>query len=271
MRILTRGPLALVLISTLYGTSVPVARAQPGEAGTTDARAAELYESGKRHFDLAEYAAAIANWKESYLLSSEPLLLFNIGQAARLAGDCAQANRFYLNYQRVEPNPPNRTELALAMQKCVGVEPSTGDSATPPTPTGDPTTDSPRPPPPPRPEPIETPPSRDLGKRLRLIGIVVAGTGGVAGVITLMSAITARDRARTVENQLDGTTWSKGLGDTQRSGQEAETRAQVFGVIGIAAVATGGLLWWFGHQRSRARVDVAITPTDAKVGLSCAF
>jgi hypothetical protein len=98
--------------------------AQPA---TDTARAAELYERGKRHFDLGEYGAAITHWKEAYLLSSAPLLLFNIGQAHRLSGDCAQANRFYENYQRVQPKPPNKSELEAAKAKCAGTPAATGE------------------------------------------------------------------------------------------------------------------------------------------------
>lgn len=109
------------------------AAAHAGPTGGSDAdRAAALYDQGKRHFDIGEYTAAIASWKQSYLLSSEPLLLFNIGQAYRLAGNCAQANRFYFTYKRAVPRPTNRTELEHAMAKCAGVAPAVGeDDASP--------------------------------------------------------------------------------------------------------------------------------------------
>jgi len=49
------------------------------------AKAKQLYDEGLRHYNLAEYPDAIASWKESYRLSKAPLLLFNLGQAYRLA------------------------------------------------------------------------------------------------------------------------------------------------------------------------------------------
>ena len=112
---------------------------------TSPAEAARLYEEGKRHFDIGEYALAIVSWKQSYLRSSAPLLLFNIAQAYRLSNNCAQANRFYLNYRRSEKHPKNQAELDKAMARCAGVEPATGDAATsePPTSAGAPTTDTP--------------------------------------------------------------------------------------------------------------------------------
>lgn len=108
-----------------------LAAAQPSPAPDDRANAAEaaaLYGEGKRHFDIGEYAQAIASWKQSYLRSSAPLLLFNIAQAYRLSGNCAQANRFYLNYRRVEKHPKNQAELDKAMARCAGVEPATGDA-----------------------------------------------------------------------------------------------------------------------------------------------
>src|SRR4051812_26854195 len=72
--------------------------AQPAQPAADDranaSEAVRLYDEGKRHFDIGEYAQAIASWKLSYLRSSAPLLLFNIAQAYRLSNNCGQANRF---------------------------------------------------------------------------------------------------------------------------------------------------------------------------------
>lgn len=82
------------------------------------AKAKALYEEGLKHYNLAEWQDAIKSWKESYLLSKKPLLLFNIGQAYRLSGDCKQAGVFYDSYQREEPNPKNAAELEEALALC---------------------------------------------------------------------------------------------------------------------------------------------------------
>src|SRR5262245_20667264 len=82
------------------------------------AKAKQLYEEGLRHYNVAEYTEAIAAWKQAYLLSKRPLLLFNLGQAYRLSGDCGQAMRFYENYQTEEPSPKNADELEQAIALC---------------------------------------------------------------------------------------------------------------------------------------------------------
>jgi hypothetical protein len=262
-------------------------------------KAAALYDAGKRHFDIGEYAAAIASWKQSYLLSSEPLLLFNIGQAYRLAGNCAQANRFYLNYKRVVSKPENRAELEQAMAVCAGVEPATGDAAPP---TADrraeasQLTRSPEEAKPPAILPTETtaapprPPSTarpaagaatstlehapgpsDDGRNLRITGLVLGGAGVAAGVVAIVFGIQAADNASTVESQPHGTAWTGSLPENQSSGQAAETRARVFAAIGGVAILGGGVVWWLGHHAGTSRVDVAIAPSHAEVSWSCAF
>lgn len=282
-----RSVIAVLSLSLL----VPeVAFAQPADVASSD-KASVLFAQGKRHYDIAEYPAAIASWKESYLLSNEPLLLFNIAQAYRLGGDCAQANRFYLNYKRAVPRPANQLELDRAMEKCAGVVPATGDAPTPPAdanvrgttdpiapgasgnestnPTFASTTTSVA--------PLDTPvtraddTSRDRGRTFRIAGIAVAGAGGVSGVVGLLFAVSARREADVVEGQRAGTTWDDNLSGHQRDGRDAQTRARIFTIVGAAALVTGGALWWYGRGRSRVNLDVAIGGHASEVSVSCAF
>jgi tetratricopeptide (TPR) repeat protein len=247
-----------------------VAAAQPAPEETQ--KAAALYDRGKRHFDIAEYAAAIAAWKEAYLLSSEPLLLFNIAQAHRLAGDCAQANRFYLNYKRVAPRPANQAELDSAMAKCAGIAPATGDTTpanalppiavepAPPTPTPAPAT--------PPPDTVEV----DQGRTLRYSGLAIGGAGAVAGIIAIVYAVRASEKADEIADRPIGTAWSKELDQVQADGQSAQTRARIFGVIGAVGLLGGAAVWYYGRTKSNIKVDVAVAPRgDAHVSLSCAF
>lgn len=228
---------------------------------------AELFAIGKRHYDLAEYRPAIAAWKRAYLLSNEPLLLFNIAQAYRLSGDCAQANRFYFNYQRLVPKPANRLELEEAMAKCQGVEPATADTAEPgtePGPTGP--VEPPRPPE----KPPEVP-TVDRGGNLRLAGISTAAAGGAIGIVSLVFGLSARSKAGEIEGKPRNTTWSPDLAELERDGEAAQGRARVFGVISVAAIATGATLWWIGRSRSKMRIDVAAGAGQGEVSLSCVF
>ena len=250
-------------IAVVLGVGVAAAQPKPEELQ----RAAALYDKGKRHFDIAEYTAAIAAWKEAYLLSSEPLLLFNIAQAHRLAGDCGQANRFYLNYKRVQPRPANQAELDSAMAKCAGIAPATGDTT--------PTTGTPpvRVEPPPTTTSPGTPETVDVdqGRTLRLSGLAVAGAGGIAGIIAIVYAVRASEKADDVAGRPAGSMWSKELDQIQADGQSAQTRARIFGVISAIGIAGGAAVWWYGRTKSSVKVDVALAPHETHVSLTCAF
>ncbi|HEY1811477.1 MAG TPA: hypothetical protein VGG74_03920 [Kofleriaceae bacterium] len=275
---MTTRLLSCVLLCAL-GASVG---AQPAH---DDARAAALYDEGKRHFDLGEYRAAIAAWRQSYLLSNEPLLLFNIAQAYRLAGDCAQANRFYANYKRTVPAPSNRVELEQAMAVCANVEPATGDTDLPVEPsapkTNPPAVVAPTAPPTPTspsgsrmpslPTPAASASDVSRGGALRITGLALAGAGVIAGVVAIVSAVHASNEASTISNEPAGTTWTGALSSDYSSGESAQTRARVLGAIGGAALVGGGLVWWLGHRMGNARVDVAIAPGHSQVSFSCAF
>ena len=91
-----------------------------------DERARVLYDKGNTHFDLAEYDAAIAAFKEAYSISRRPGLLYNIAQAYRKQGNCVQALEFYRNYLRLEPDAKNRGAVdkrIAEMQACAKSSP----------------------------------------------------------------------------------------------------------------------------------------------------
>src|SRR5262245_22657922 len=83
--------------------------AQPSASTAEQAR--EHYERGLAKYNLADFDAAIAEFKQSYELSKAPRLLFNIGQAYRLKKDYETALHFYNSYLRADPNPPNLTDV----------------------------------------------------------------------------------------------------------------------------------------------------------------
>jgi hypothetical protein len=299
--------LAVVLI---LGRSASAQPAQPApDDRSKDAEAAALYDDGKRHFDIGEYVQAIASWKQSYLRSSAPLLLFNIAQAYRLSGNCAQANRFYLNYRRIEKRPKNQAELDKAMARCAGVEPATGDPAAEPsaastspagatgtagTPASAPglaTESRPAPPPAgaagaasggaanpsaaPSPAAIDRPADRpaddpSTSRRWRIAGIVTGAVGVAALAAGGIYAIGAKQDSNTVSGARVGTPYSGDLVSTDNHGRTSASRARVLIGAGAALAVAGGAMWYIGHRQG-AQLDVAIAPGHAEVALSCAF
>lgn len=109
-----RFAIALGLVVALSGT----ARAQEQPSAADRENAARLYDEGQRHYNLGEYDQAIEKFRQSYYLSNEPLLLFNIGQALRLKGDCGQALHSYRAYLRERSAPENKKQVDEAIAIC---------------------------------------------------------------------------------------------------------------------------------------------------------
>lgn len=280
--------LVLVLVLGRLASAQPASPAPDDRAKATEAAA--LYDEGKRHFDIGEYAQAIASWKQSYLRSSAPLLLFNIAQAYRLSGNCAQANRFYLNYRRAEKHPKNQAELDKAMARCAGVQPATGDAASEPPASSTAGTASEPLPAPSQPgatsassssasasQPVAAPPASpgrtvaqtSSGRGWRVTGIVTGAVGVAVLAAGGLYALSAKQDSDTVSGSRTGTPYTDVV-STDSNGRTAASRARVLAGVGAALAVAGGAMWYIGHRQG-AQLDVAIAPGHAEVALSCAF
>ena len=94
---------------------VPVARAQEvprsqlSEAQKQKTK--EHYEKATRLYNVGKYQEAIAEYEAAYLVSADPVMLFNIAQCHRLNNQPDEAVRFYKNYLRNAPGAPNRDDV----------------------------------------------------------------------------------------------------------------------------------------------------------------
>jgi tetratricopeptide (TPR) repeat protein len=66
-------------------------------------RAEELYRNGERLYTEGSYESAILAFQESYELSKEPQLLYNIGNAYERLGDFANSRRYLDQYRAFAP------------------------------------------------------------------------------------------------------------------------------------------------------------------------
>ncbi len=66
-------------------------------------RAKELYRNGERLYTEGSYESAILAFQESYELSKEPQLLYNIGNAYERLGDFGNARRYLDQYRAFAP------------------------------------------------------------------------------------------------------------------------------------------------------------------------
>jgi len=269
------------------------AAAQPAAPTAADRAAAkEAFARGTRHFNVAEYDEAIAEFKASYKLVPAPLLLYNIAQAYRQHGDCAEAARFYRSYLREAPAAKDRARVeqrVVEMDACVAAKPPT-DGATPtrppptdPTPPGGGTTPTdPTPPgggatptdptpgggtsatpstPPALTSPPRPPPPIDRGRSLRLSGLVTAGVG-VGG---LAAGVLWSLRARSLGDDIEATCatgcTAAAVLAADRDGAAAERNATIAYAAGAVAVAVGVGLYVVGRQRAHERPAIALVPT----------
>ena len=99
------------------------------------AEARRLFASATKHFDLAEYEAALSDFKEGYRHKDDPVFLYNIGQCYRfMKGHEDDAIKFYKSYLRRLPEASNRASVehrieelqaAIAMQEKARTTPPT--------------------------------------------------------------------------------------------------------------------------------------------------
>jgi hypothetical protein len=147
-RSVARGVALGLLIAQPYAAAAqdeppPSAPASDGKAKPNrpeaDRKARELFERGRAAFSEGQYRDAWENFREAYLLSKRPELLYNVGQSAdrmRMDRDALSAFKLYLEKL---PNAPNRREVEsriayledrLAREGNSEVNPTTLDDST---------------------------------------------------------------------------------------------------------------------------------------------
>jgi tetratricopeptide (TPR) repeat protein len=123
-------------------------------AGADDrAVAREHYNKGTKLFELGRYDDAIAEYDLAYQAKNDPVLLYNIAQAHRLAGHAQEAVDYYQSFLEKSPNSPRAAEVQLKIDELKrqlsakqGNKPLFENGEEIPPPTGAPPTETPPPP-----------------------------------------------------------------------------------------------------------------------------
>jgi len=216
------------------------------------AQARRHYDKAREHYNLGEYDQAIAEFKEAYRLWKQPLFLFDIGQAYRLSGDCAQAITFYKSYLREAPNPDNRAEVDKGMAVCA--------SATKPAPRDEPSKQLEAPPPaPPLPTPAPAPESTSRSFVALHRGSVVAGgaavvLGGVGMALSVSSWLDYKDLA----DRCVGVPCPED--DIDALDRKVLYTNIAWGAAGAAAITSAILYVWF-EKDTESLPRAAVVPT----------
>ncbi len=229
-------------------------------------KARELADKGRAYHQAGDYAAAVAAFKEAYVLAPSPGLLFNIAQSYRLAGNCDEAAWMYRRFLDTNPIGAQRrlAEGHLAtVEKC-----GTGGLRV--------TTPSPKRDAAPVPEPrVELAALNGPDPRARAYkraGVATAIGGGALLAGAAIFAIDAHDAAEMVGDAYKrGGTWAE-IEEIDARGRRSSTLATALGIGGGVAVATGAVLFAVGRHYEHAP-QVMVTPAarGAQVNLSWGF
>jgi tetratricopeptide (TPR) repeat protein len=285
-----KGPLALlrvmpVTVALLLSQLplVPVARAQEvPRSQLTEAqkqKTKEHYEKATRLYNVGKYQEAIAEYEAAYLVSADPVMLFNIAQCHRLNNQPDEAVRFYKNYLRNAPGAPNRDDVERKIvemerlseeRRRANVPTTQPPTPTPVTPAPGPTvppdgqpplaTGSPPPGSPPG-EPVsgvsQTMPqrhSRVLPYTMLISGGVLVAASMLFGAVAASKANQLEDRAKMVNPM---PTFDASAKKIQDDGKAANGVAVVTGLAGLAA---GGVGLYFLLRSPRSSETAAASP-----------
>lgn len=194
--------------------------------------AEDLYNEGQRAYDGADYTTAIAKWKQSYELSGEPELLFNLAQALRLNGNCVDALTTYKRFVTIVPKSEQR---ALADDIVRELEPKCGV----PSMTHPPTLDR---------------RSTSAGRRLKIAGLATGGGGAVLVVAGLLMGRRASALGDEVSSACaDICDWSEQRSKDAQGRRDAKI-GYALDAVGVAAIGAGAVMYYVGSRADEVTV-----------------
>ncbi len=136
-RVVKKQFFSLVASFGLILSALTTAHAAPSpDPDVVEAR--RRFEEGTKAFNLGEFDRAVKEYKGAYNAKPDPVFLYNIAQAYRLANDLPQALFFYRSFLRNLPNAPNRKDIEerirqletqIAQQKVITTSPPTSTVA----------------------------------------------------------------------------------------------------------------------------------------------
>lgn len=261
------------------------ASAQPagtGGAPVTDAQkktAKQLVDQAIAAQNAGDYDKAIELYRQAFAIVPHPILMFNVGQAHRLAGRPAQAAQFYERYLTLDPNGKEvataRAHLAAIKASGVTIPPGgTGDiggagdtgepaaAATDPAKQAAPPTTGAVAPPEPAPvqeEPLRTDAVARPGRGLRITGLVLGGAGLVSlaiGGYYSTRVLALEDDARRAAAFQD----MRELEAIGEAGEAAQLRQDISYLLAGGLIVGGAVTYYLGHRQGRATPTTALAP-----------
>jgi tetratricopeptide (TPR) repeat protein len=257
---------------------------EAGRAQLTDQqkkKAKEHYDKATRFYHLGKYEDAIQEYENAYLISADPVMLYNIAQSHRLNNQPEEAIRFYRNYLRNAPNaqPSIRADVEkkitemekLAEENRRKAEASRTVSTPPPVTTPLPPTEVPPPVGPPSPPTAEVTaarPAPEPPRKSKVLPVTLLTGGGVLVATSVIFGAAAASKAKQVEEKAMSktSTFDQSVKELETQGQTANTLAVLSGLVGVAAGVTGVILL-VKPADAESRAGSAAGPLPARASL----
>jgi tetratricopeptide (TPR) repeat protein len=271
--------LAAVLASAESGAQPSAAQKQEPRVQLTPAQKQEMrqhYEKATRAYDVQKYGEAIDEYQRAYEIGGDPAMLYNIGQAHRLADQLPEAVRFYRRYLQRSPNARNRDDVDRKIADLERtIEERRKAAVIPPPAVGEPA--APAPPAaatpvmvaPPQPGtagnvgagvPAAPSADDDARRRKRLAAFVLLG-GGAALLAT--AGVTGKMASDKAADLTDASNHGNEVFDpaVERDGKALNLTAIVTATIGGAAVVTGAVLLVLSRKEAPGETRALVAPS----------
>lgn len=98
-------PAAVVLVAALLAARTAVADS------ARDGRARQLFEQGKQAYENSEFQKAYDQFKQAYLISQQPALLYNMASALQALARPHEAAEVLRSYLRATPDDPDAAAI----------------------------------------------------------------------------------------------------------------------------------------------------------------
>ena len=99
--------------------------------------------------------------------------------------------------------------------------------------------------------------TKSPGKKLRIAGMATAGAGAVSLAFGIKFGLDARKISNAITNHQGA--WTEEILALQVQGKNAELKMYIFTGVGVAALATGGVLYYLGHKKKGEQPAQAVS------------
>jgi tetratricopeptide (TPR) repeat protein len=253
--------LAVLIVLLLFGG---LAHGRQRSAEKIKAQAMEHFDAGKTAYRLRDYDTAISEWKNGYQIKTDPVFLFNIGQAYREKRDFENAIAFYTSYLKEDPSAKNRdlveqriSEMKEAMEQQRKAAENPPSGPVKPDPNANETPTPPEPPPP--------SPASARGGGLKVGGAVLGVAGLVAVGVGVVLGVSAKSDESDINSALQGGPYTPDLADRENAARTKALAATLTIGVGAAAVVGGAILYIVGIKQGHA---IQVVPEASAHGAS---